>query len=200
MKRNIISLTAVLSLSGLLFAGGDIAPVEEPPVEVVPVDNSVFYVGAGLGHSSVRNDYTDEEIADLTLLLQAGYQYNRYIAVEGRLHFGVSTDYDYGNLTLRTYDGKSLNWGLYVKPMYPVGDFSVYALLGYGGILQYDLDSGDAYESGFQWGLGAGYAFTDEVSVFVDYTSLYSGTGFDYRATTRDIDADIWTLGVSYKF
>lgn len=75
-----------------------------------------------------------------------------------------------------------------------------YALLGYGGVMLDDLVSGDAYEGGFQWGLGAGYAFTDNISVFADYVSLYDGTGFDYRAQNQNVDSDTWTVGVSYKF
>ena len=63
-----------------------------------------------------------------------------------------------------------------------------------------DLVLGDAYEDGFQWGLGADYAINENFSVFVDYISLYDDRGFDYRAQLDDIDADTWTLGVSYRF
>ena len=58
----------------------------------------------------------------------------------------------------------------------------------------------DAVEDGFQWGLGASYAFTEEVSVFADYISLYDDTGFDYRAKLDDVDADTWTVGLTYNF
>jgi len=63
-----------------------------------------------------------------------------------------------------------------------------------------NLEQGDAYESGFQWGLGASYAFAEQISGFVDYVSLYDDTGFDYRAQLRNVDSDTWTVGVSYKF
>ena len=49
-------------------------------------------------------------------------------------------------------------------------------------------------------GLGANYAFSEDISVFIDYISLYDDTGFDYRAQFDNIDSDTWTLGVSYKF
>ena len=135
-------------------------------------------------------------------MLQAGYQYNEYIALEGRYSFGFNTDYDSG-LTgnfIRDYNGDVSNWGIYIKPMYPIGDFNIYALLGYGGVILDDLVLGDAYEDGFQWGLGADYAINENFSVFVDYISLYDDRGFDYRAQLDDIDADTWTLGVSYRF
>jgi len=200
MKNTILSLTAVMALSGLSYAGGDIAPVEEV---VVPVEeSSPFYLGLGFGTASVNNDFSSEEISANTVMLQAGYQYNQYVALEGRYTFGFNTDYDpgtTGNLA-DDYDGDLSSWGIYLKPMYPIGDLSIYALLGYGGVMLDDLALGDAYESGFQWGLGAGYAFTENISVFVDYVSLYDDAGFDYRAQNQDIDSDTWTLGLSYKF
>ncbi len=202
MKKTIISLAAV---STMAMAGGNIVPaVSAVPVVETPVvvDKSAFYLGMGLGSASVNDDFTNEEISNNTVMLQAGYQYNAYVAIEGRYTFGFNTDYDPGNTGNQSsdYDDDFSSWGIYVKPMYPIGDFSIYALLGYGGLMLDSLESGDAYESGFQWGLGAGYAFTEEVSVFVDYISLYDDTGFDYRAQLDDIDSDTWTLGVSYKF
>ena len=203
MKKNIISLVSILALSGSAYAGGNIAPVEEAVVVEAPVaDNSAFYLGLGFGQAAVNDDFTSEEISNNTVMLQAGYQYNQYVALEGRYTFGFSTDYDPGTTgnSPDDYDGDFSSWGVYVKPMYPIGDFNIYALLGYGGVMLDNLEQGDAYESGFQWGLGAGYAFTEEVSVFVDYVSLYDDTGFDYRAQLNDVDSDTWTVGVSYKF
>ena len=200
MKKVALSLVSVMVLNGLAFAGGDIAPVVEEPIIVE--DNSAFYLGLGVGAAAVNFDYYGEEFTATTLMLQAGYQYNDYVSLEGRYTFGFSTDYDIGtNLNASAYDGDFTSWGIYVKPMYPVTEeFDVYALLGYGGVMLSDLNNGDAYESGFQWGLGAQYAVTDSVAVFVDYVSLYNDTGFDYVAKLEDVDSDTWTLGVSYKF
>jgi len=202
MKKTTLSIVSILALSGLAFAGGDIAPIiEEEPIVVV--ERSPLYLGLGIGSFNFNNDFTGEEISSTTLMLQAGYKYNEYVALEGRYTFGFSTDYERGNLpnnALGGYDGDTANWGIYVKPMYPIGDFSLYALLGYGGVMLNDLAGGDAYESGFQWGLGADYAVSENVSVFVDYVALYDDTGFDYRAQLDDIDVDTWTVGVSYRF
>lgn len=202
MRNSILSLVSILALSVTSYAGGDIAPVE-PVVETpIVIDHSAFYLGLGFGQSAINNDMTDEEISNNTVMLQAGYQHNEYVALEGRYTFGFNTDYDpgkTGNLS-SDYDDDFSSWGLYVKPMYPMGDFTVYGLLGYGGVMLDNLEQGDAYESGFQWGLGAGYAFTDTVSVFADYISLYDDTGFDYRAKLNDVNSDTWTIGLSYKF
>jgi len=201
MKKITLSLVSVVALSNLAFAGGDITPVEVVVEEPV-ADNSAFYVGLGLSGLSLRDDFTNEEFSSLTVMLQAGYQYNQYVAIEGRYTFGFNTDYDPGTTAnpSSAYEGSFSSWGLYVKPMYPIGDFSLYALLGYGGVMQDDLVGVDAYESGFQWGLGAGYIFMENVSIFVDYIALYADTGFDYRAKNHDITVDTWTVGFSYEF
>jgi len=202
MKKSVLSLVSIMALSGLAYAGGDMTKVVEPVVEIPEIKVNPFYVGLGMGEAYVNDDATNEEISATTLMLQAGYQYNEYLALEGRYTFGLGgSDYDAGNLTnVDDYDGDLSTWGIYVKPMYPIGDFSLYALLGYGGIMLDDLVGGDAVENGFQWGLGASYAFTEKISVFADYVSLYDDTGFDYRAKLDNVDADTWTVGLSYKF
>lgn len=203
MKKTVLSLVSILTLNGLAYAGGDITTVIEPVVEIPEVKVNPFYVGIGMGEAYVNDDVTDEEISATTLMLQAGYRYNDYLALEGRYTFGLGgSDYDAGNLTgvTNAYDGDLSTWGIYVKPMYPVGDFSLYALLGYGGVMLDDLVGGDAVENGFHWGLGATYSFTEEISLFADYVSLYDDTGFDYRAKLDDVTADTWTVGFSYNF
>ena len=203
MKRNILSLMTIMSLSGLAYAGGDILPIEVEEVPSVIVDESAFYIGLGVGSASVNNDQLNEEISSTMVTLLAGYEYNKYIALEGRVAFGFNSDYAPGDTRniLDNYDDDISSWGVYVKPMYPVTDaFDIYALLGYGGVQLKDLEGGDAYETGFQWGLGVSYAVTDSISVFADYVRLYDDTGFDYRAQVQDIDADTWTLGVTYSF
>lgn len=199
MKKIVISLAAA---STILMAGGDFIPVE-PVVETpVIVEQSPFYLGIGIGDASVNDDDTSEEFSATTLMLQAGYQYNEYLALEGRYTFGLNMDYNPGttNGLSSDYDGDFSNWGIYLKPMYPIGNFSIYGLLGYGGVMLDNLAGGDAYEDGWQWGLGAGYALSDNYTIFVDYVSLYDDTGFDYRARLDDIDSDTWTFGVSYRF
>ena len=205
MKKGVLSLVSVMVLSGAGYAGGNIAPVE-PVVEEEPVTVlNGFYVGLGLGQADVNNNTSGESWESNTFVFQAGYQFNPYIALEGRYSVGFNMDYNKG-ITLGTYNGVPLdndfsNWGLYVKPSYPVGaSVTLYALLGYGGVMLSDLRGGDAYEDGFQWGLGASYDVTERISVFVDYVSLYDDTGFDYVGIRDSWDSDTWTLGVSYKF
>ncbi|HEC45558.1 MAG TPA: hypothetical protein ENI25_01930, partial [Epsilonproteobacteria bacterium] len=96
-------------------------------------------------------------------------------------------------------------WGIYVKPMYPVTDsFDIYALLGYADAdytvsgSGYTLSS-DAFD-GFSWGIGADYSFTDSVSVFVDYVSLYDDEFVNNAGNNVDFTIDTWNFGVTYTF
>ena len=194
---------SLAAASAMAMAGGDFVAVEEPVVVIPEVDNSAFYLGLGVGQAAINDDPTQEEITSTTIMLQAGYKYNEYVALEGRASFGFNSDYEPGltNNVSGDYDDDISSLGIYVKPMYPVTEeFNVYALLGYGGVQLGNLESGDAAESGFQWGLGASYDATETIAVFVDYVKLYDDTGFDYRAQLEDVDSDAWTLGVSYKF
>ena len=201
---------AMLLLSELSFAGGDVLPVEEPVVMESLANDSGLYLGLGVSAMKLNNDFSKEEFSSTGATLQAGYQFNEYFAVEGRYTRNVGDlDYDHGttqNPNYSDYPGDFSNIAVYLKPMYAFDDFSVYALLGYAEVTLTDLPhpstpgSVDRAEDGFQWGLGASYTFMDDFSVFVDYVKVYDDQGFDYRAQKADIASDLWTLGVTYKF
>lgn len=213
MKKFNLSLVAVLAMSTFAIAGGDIAPIEEPMVEPVVEDSGTFYLG--LGYGAFNNEISFSETIGAvttrtsiddsmdTVLLQAGYEFNEYIAVEGRYWIGAS---DLGDLT-----GDFSAWGLYVKPQYPVAEaFNVYALLGYGYTdLDFDNASIDYLNtSSFSWGLGAEYKFTENVSIFLDYVSVGDTDEIDFRhiggLTDITVDADVAVttvnFGVTYRF
>jgi opacity protein-like surface antigen len=201
MKNIVLSAVAVAAMSSFAVAGGDIAPVEEPivVVEEPVVTDSGFYLGLAYSYmeltSTVQEDdgWFDDDVLTLadedlnTGMLQVGYKFNPYIAVEGRYWFGgndtIGTVNDaYGIPRQVDYDVDT--WAIYVKPMYPVTDaFDIYALLGYadngyelsaitsgGHEEEFDLDTDI---DGFSWGIGAAYSFNENFSIFVDYTVLY---------------------------
>jgi len=220
MKNIVLSAVAVLAMSSFAAAGGDIAPVEEPVVVVEPVvTDAGFYLGLAYGLGNIDGNVywpdgnvdfmlSEYDIDYSTVMLQAGYKFNSYVAVEGRYWFGLDED------STVSFEGETENittnidtWGIYVKPMYPVTDaFDIYALLGYAGSTL-DVDNGGTTYSqdldGFSWGIGAAYSFNDNVSLFVDYVSMY-----DDDAETVDADSDLltdntistWNFGVTYKF
>ena len=233
MKNIVLSAAAVFALSSFAVAGGDIAPVEEPVVEVpeVVVTDSGFYLGLAYGYMNVKSDETynthDAEGRPVTvnttflddsfneIMIQAGYKFNKYVAVEGRYWFGLEDTYDIDVEGTRLSSDISVDaWGLYVKPMYPVTDaFDIYALLGYGSAdssisvpVAYNtrVDAHTDSKDGFSWGLGVAYSFNDNVSVFIDYVNIYDDND-DYTTIHGDTietddTIDTWNFGVSYKF
>jgi len=237
MKKITSSIIAALAVSTFAFAGGDIAPVE-PEVSVPEVVESTpgsFYVG--LAYSYIKSDgdatgtftplldpnnainVTGTSEADWNaVMLQAGYQFNPYLAIEGRYWTNVGTGDIKGTLVnddnpnqviSQSGDADDIDvWGIYLKPMLPVGeDFNVYALLGYGNVQIEDMD-----ESCFQWGAGASYSISENLSLFVDYVSMYDDTNtVSYSETApgdtiidvvQNVDQSIYSVnfGLTYKF
>jgi len=182
MKKFNLSLVAFAAISTLGMAGGDIAPVE-PVIETpVMVNTGPFYIGLGYSYMNIDPDNSSNADGDAILLL-AGYNFNRYIGIEGR----------YSGLT-----DCLENTAIYLKPMYPLGAISLYGLLGYG---QVEYDNGRSLsESGFQWGIGASYEVHNNIDVFVDYTNLYDDTGFDDALPNQDVLSDSINVGFNYKF
>jgi len=230
MKRINLSLLAIFTMGTFAFAGGDIAPVEPVVSEPVVLEsNSNFYVGLAYSYQNLETDGTatppgtgtirkrsviDDKFS--AIMLQAGYNFNQYIAIEGRYWFGLSSSVHYSNvyLPLKDRDTSIDAWGIYIKPQYPITeDFSVYALLGYGGG-DIDIDNvptnvglqyADDKIDGFSWGLGVSYSMTDNISLFVDYINIYNddddyynpSTGYKYNL---DRNLDKWNFGLTYNF
>jgi len=208
MKKFTLSIAAVMAMGTFAIAGGDIAPVEEPVVEVAVVDDSAFYVGLGYSYMNMNHKWSyaanegsgEEDLNGNALTVLAGYNFNKYIAVEGRYSITL------GDMTAEMpdkdmdIDAELSNIGLYLKPMYPVGELTLYGLLGFGKVTLEDPAGGDHSESGLQWGLGADYAVTEDVGVFVDYTRLYDDKGFDGESPDDDFVVDSINVGLTYKF
>jgi len=200
------------------MAGGDIGTEIEPqiavPVTAEPAGKSGFYAGLGVGSQrtySVDSAFfddaktQDETVGVIGLL---GYQFNDYLAAEGRIGKSIAYE-DYADV---------LSYSLFLKPQYPITEsIRVYALLGIGGV-QVEGENGDTPahadkigkeildETGFQWGIGGSYAFTENISLFADYTSLakdadISSTLYGYDAATySELSSDAITAGVTYQF
>ncbi len=116
-------------------------------------------------------------------MVQAGYKFNPYIAIEGRYWNG---------------DNEFDAWGLYAKPMYPITpSFDIYALVGYGSAGAEPTEYNDISldDASLQWGAGASYAITDSFSIFADYVELYNND-----ENNLDWSVDTVNLGVTYQF
>lgn len=196
MKTLTSTIATLTMLSSLAFAGGDIDPVE-PQLEI-PVMEEIgedyFYLGLGYSYLQMNNAATAGDITGNAITVLAGYSFNEYIALEGRYTATVGDlDVDNGPDT-----GDISNIALYVKPQYSIDNFKLYALLGYGQV-SYDNSVADYSEDGFQWGLGASFAATESIDIFVDYTRLYDDDNFD-GLISQDVTVDAVTVGVNYNF
>jgi len=127
------------------------------------------------------------------IILLAGYNINTYVAIEGRYTTTVTQK------NISEMSGISI----FVKPQYNISEeLSVYGLLGYGKV---NIDNADRQanvnvdKSGFQWGLGANYDVTDDISVFIDYTSLANDMDGNFL-NANSVDADALTVGLVYNF
>lgn len=216
MKKFNLSLVTVLAMSTFAIAGGDIAPVE-PVIETPMVEESTpgnFYLGLGYGMLSmdqtdvvtlangatVENPIVSDDFSEV--MVQAGYKFNPYIALEGRYWFGLEDTFD----VLGTNVDTSVDaWGIYAKPMYPVTEaFNIYGLLGYGAAdVSVDLPNGGTLNTdsvdGFSWGVGADYSFTENVAVFVDYVNIFDDST-SYVGGETDTTIDTVNFGVTYTF
>jgi len=215
MKKLNLSLVTVLAMSTFAVAGGDIAPVEPEVMVDTPmvVEDKGPYVGIAYGYQEIEIDRIDR-VAGGTLLdekfgsimLDAGYKFNDNIAIEGRYWFGLSSSNDLGWRSGLNSDVTIDAWGLYVKPMYPVTPaFDVYALLGYAGVdATYDIPNGGSITSdtvnGFSWGIGGEYTFSNNWSVFADYTSIIDGEDGNLDAIRTEDSLTTLNIGVNYQF
>ena len=174
-----------LSISALM-AGGDILVLPDPiepaiddimePIETI--QPNPYYLGLGLHRGDYRGCvHIGCKYEDVTfgIMGRAGYEWNQYIGAEARM--------------LATFWGadplggqKLLHGGLFVKPMYPLGeDFNFYGLLGYGWTKSRTGGNGNLKtidEGGLSAGLGLEYDLSskkEDREVSVDYNRTFDG-------------------------
>ena len=228
MKRGSGILLSVLMATGIASAGKNVIIADDP---VAPVVGN-FYIGAGV---SLVNFEFSESIYDMvggsggnvdetteyewkSGMALAGYKFNEYISIEGRYtkSIGDATLTEGANLTsLRSMDditrmGDELeNIAIYLKPSVQFDAFSLYGLLGYGKTTITWEDGKENSDSSFQYGAGASYAFTENLSVFADYVVMYDDDDFDNLVeaaeAAKDPDigcfkSDAITVGMIYTF
>ena len=234
MKKIILSAVAMFAMSSFATAGGDTTPIEEPVAVPALIVND--YTGAyiGVGYSFIDapiSNFNTFESGDWVLpsydldlstdgfMINAGYRFNAYIAVEGRYWSGGNDNSDLkirrDNIILDagTVDIDLDAWGLYVKPIYSVTEvFEVYAMLGYGSATfdrTISYDRGTFSESldvaSFSWGFGIAYSFTENISVFADYIKvadedLANPTQLPLGITDTKYEMKTYNIGVAYRF
>ncbi len=191
-----------------------VAPAPAPaPIPVVPavVAKKNWYVGLdALAGRFETNSGVCTGLGDI--VAKVGYNFNKYIGVEGRAGFGV-IEADHDSNIGGTSKIKE-NYGIYLKPQLPLGDkVSLFGLAGYakakvdskstsiGGL------SGKLDEASPSFGLGLEYMINDTWSIVAEGIRLLhkveASTG-TYTPVPNpaedDINLDTFGLGVNYKF
>lgn len=210
-----------LSFSTIYGGGNFVRPPVIPIVDEIKED--VFYVGIGAithrvfpGHNTwVKPTAQQDRVGGFSI--QAGYEWLENLYIEGRLTKSF-VERNYADL---------ITYSIFLKPRVEVFDsFSIYALLGVGGLYIEGIDGGK--EDGklpsanpaivgeeiinsfnIQFGFGAEALITDSITLFIDYdyfaldekmttpAVLYDRVG-DPISDMLSVDALI--VGINYRF
>ena len=215
------SIVAIIALSSMSFAGGDIiepvfeqetvevpvepvvvpapAPAPAPVVKAAPVvvapvvaEALGLYIAGGITDIAARRDDR------ANLFSEEDYQ-DRQLGFTGRLGYDFM---DNLGAELRGTAGLSKNddgvskfkqVGVYLKPNYDLTDsLNLYGLVGASKANLADPSDMDAKKTGLSYGLGLDYAVSDSVSVFTDVVNYMK------KSDTNSL----WglTVGAGYQF
>ena len=151
-------------------------------------DDGGFYVGASIGQFGVDESGFSE--SDTSFKLFGGWMYNQFVggAVE-YIDGGTVGDNNFG------IDSTGINASL--KGNFPISEqFDVFGKVGYY-FWDADIDlTGDSGQEGnesgsdLSWGLGAGYNFTDNISIVAEWQWFQ----------IEEADADFMSASFVWKF
>ncbi len=219
MNKKIATTICIASLATLLHAQsypayGVHSYKAEHSSEVQSSLPGEFYVGIGYSymqssvdiHPAFFGTRIDTDATGHNLNLIAGYDFNRWFALEARFTTTVSDiDFDYDAAPVdksTSWGGDMSNYGLYFKPKYEVGNVGLYALLGYGHV-RMDIDNvGDMSSNEWQWGVGvsfdAGESIIDgtHTKFFLDYMRYFD----DEQYSQIDYTIDSINVGLTFSF
>ncbi len=137
--------------------------------------------------------------------LKLGYRYSRYFSFEGELNdMARLPAYPFGTPESAASPFRSSGFGVDTVATLPVWRFSLYGKMGaYYGEPRYDFASystsllGDAAQrTRWRYGLGVRYDFTHSLGVRAE-VERYSPLA---APLARDTDADLFSIGVSWRF
>ena len=178
-------------------------------------DDAGFYVGAGLGQSSVKIDIVegaDFDASSTAFKLLGGYQFFKYMGVELEyIDAGDADDswtFDSGTFTeqLKATIGFS-GFNTSAVGILPIGEkFNLFAKLGFiywdavlklrytysdikGSVVEREHDSDSGTD--FSWGIGGTFKITPNLGVRAEYQD------FDIQDTSR---SDLWTISGVWMF
>jgi len=154
-------------------------------------DSNGFYIGANVGEIF----YKEQGLPSMSpgvAYLNSGWQFNPYVALEGRVGGGfVGDNFRYFHVDV------PLVYGGYVKGMLPVSPwFSAYAIAGVGGLqLHRNYPDFNSNNAGFSAGVGGEFTFYGGVRVHAEWAHLDSGTNDGYNYSVDQLSFGMsWLL------
>lgn len=149
------------------------------------------YVGASVG--LLRYDESGlSSMSPSAIMLRAGIPLTSFLAIEGRLGTGLSSDQSNGaSVSVGTFGGA------YAKGALALGsDVDVYGVAGIASVnLRRNFRDGDTTDTGLSAGLGADVNLARQLALNVEWTYLPSG-----REAGRSYDSNLFSVGVNYRF
>ncbi len=150
----------------------------------------------GVGYAALDYEISGAEFSTPAMIINGGYKFNPYFALEGRLGLGLDDD-TIGGLTAEIDN----YFGGFVRVGYPVHQLlNPYAMLGYGQS-KVSISNASAStsisddDSDFAYGIGASIGFSDSVFAKIEYMNYY-----DENPGTGDVKGSGVTFGLEATF
>jgi len=166
-----------------------------------------LYVGGSYQAANFKTDVAGVDKAKAhTFNLVTGYDFNQYLAVEGRL--GVPVSSEKHSLNTNSIKGKpTTSYALFAKGTFPINDmFSVYGLAGYGKSgykVDYNFSgtkgSEKAEKGSLQYAAGVEVNFTQNIAMTAEY-GMYGYGKEKIGSENAKWDIKGFNLGIKYKF
>ena len=176
MNKYTLSVLTALAMSTTTYAAEDVTP-------------SPFYLG--LAYSYYDSSYGSTDVTTDGVLGLAGYNINDNFAIEGRYTETLS------DLEIDGTDRDKIisNIAVYLKAMYPLDNFALYGLFGYG-----QTSANNESEKAPQYGAGLSYDLSNNFGLFLDWTNLYDYSGLNYPGDSSDYEINAWNFGATYNY
>jgi outer membrane immunogenic protein len=153
-------------------------------------DANGFYVGASVGQVFYKEDGIDT-LAPSVLNFEFGQKINPFLALEGRVGAGISSDQSNGySLSI------PVMFGGYVKGSVPISPWvSFYGLAGVADTnLHRNYPDYNSNDAGFSVGVGGEFALYGGASIRAEWLLLDSGTNAGYNYNANEV-----TVGVNWR-
>lgn len=149
------------------------------------------YVGASIG----LLQYDESGLSSLSpsvIMVRAGLPLSSYLAIEGRIGTGLSSDQTNGaSVSVATYGGAYAKGAIALTP-----EFSVYGVAGLAVVsLHRNFHDGDTTNTGLSAGVGGDLRLERAMALNFEWTYLPSGTDAGHS-----FDSNLLSVGVNYTF